>query len=374
MEITEIWKTIKNEYIEDWKKQNKKIIGYYCSSVPEEIIHAGSMLPYRIRGTTCEDTALADSILSKLNCSFVRCTLNLAMKGKYDFIDGLANSNQCDHARRMYDIWKIKLLKERPNFYLGFLSVPHLVTEEGEEWFRTELINFKKSLESFFKIKIEEEEILNSIKLYNESRKLLNRLHEYRSLDKPLISAEELTKVVIASLSMPKEKYIELLTEFVNEVSDRPVISDYRARLMLVGSVIDNPGFYEIFKDLKTLIVADTLCFGMRNYCDLVKESSDPFDGLIDYYYKRLLCPRMMDRFETRRLKFVRDQVKKANIQGVIVQRIEFCDLHGCDNMLYQHKLEELDIPVLNIDREYLLGDTARLKTRVEAFIEQIER
>ena len=141
---------------------------------------------------------------------------------------------------------------------------------------------------------------------------------------------------------------------------------------MLVGSEVDNPEFYNIFDDLNACIVSDSLCFGTRNYLELVPEH-DPIDGLIDYYYKKLLCPRMMDGFTNRRLKFVKDQVEKTKAQGVVVQRIEFCDLHGVDNMLYQHKLEEIGIPVLNLDREYLLGDTARFKTRVEAFLEQIE-
>ena len=32
----------------------------------------------------------------------------------------------------------------------------------------------------------------------------------------------------------------------------------------------------------------------------------------------------------------------------------------------------EWEIPVLNINREYLMGGVARFKTRVEAFVEQI--
>jgi len=41
--------------------------------------------------------------------------------------------------------------------------------------------------------------------------------------------------------------------------------------------------------------------------------------------------------------------------------------------MLYTHELKELDIPVLNIDRESYQADTTRLQTRIEAFIEMIK-
>ena len=57
--------TLVNPYIEQWKKEGKKILGYYCSYAPEELIHALDILPFRIRGTTCTDTVLADAILSR---------------------------------------------------------------------------------------------------------------------------------------------------------------------------------------------------------------------------------------------------------------------------------------------------------------------
>ena len=80
----------------------------------------------------------------------------------------------------------------------------------------------------------------------------------------------------------------------------------------------------------------------------------------------------MMDDHE-RRLNFIKDEVKRAKVDGIILQRINNCDLHGCDNMLYVHELKELEIPILNIDREFFQADTTRLQTRIEAFLEMIK-
>jgi len=41
--------------------------------------------------------------------------------------------------------------------------------------------------------------------------------------------------------------------------------------------------------------------------------------------------------------------------------------------MLFTHELKEIDIHVLNIDRESFQADTTRLQTRIEAFIEMIK-
>jgi len=40
--------------------------------------------------------------------------------------------------------------------------------------------------------------------------------------------------------------------------------------------------------------------------------------------------------------------------------------------MLYVHELKDLEIPVLNLDREFYQADTTRLQTRIQAFLEMI--
>ena len=82
-------------------------------------------------------------------------------------------------------------------------------------------------------------------------------------------------------------------------------------------------------------------------------------------------CPRMMDD-HIRRLNFIKDQVKKAKIDGVIAQRINNCDLHGCDNMMFEHELKEADIPIFTLDRESFQSDYNRIQTRIEAFLEML--
>ena len=113
LEFVKAADSLENPYIEQWKKEKKKVLGYYCSYAPEELIYALDLLPFRIRGTTCADTVLADAILSRFNCSFVKATLNLALEEKYNFLDGLVTTNSCDHVRRMIDVWKMKEVRAK---------------------------------------------------------------------------------------------------------------------------------------------------------------------------------------------------------------------------------------------------------------------
>ena len=125
--------SISNSYIEDWEASNKKIIGYYCTYIPEELLHAAGILPYRIRATGNKDTELADTYMVRFTCSFVRATLDLALKGKYNFMDGFLICNSCDHSRRMFELFDLKVFnkenidKKIDRFYLSIpVSYTHL--------------------------------------------------------------------------------------------------------------------------------------------------------------------------------------------------------------------------------------------------------
>ncbi|MHA1311112.1 MAG: 2-hydroxyacyl-CoA dehydratase subunit D [Candidatus Helarchaeota archaeon] len=370
LDFIKLSQTIYNDYIDNWKKNNKKVYGYYCSYIPEEVLYAMEILPFRIRGTGCNDTALADSILSHFNCSFVRCTLNLVMEGKYDFLDGMIFSNSCDHVRRQYDIWNHKIMKGK-DFPLIFLSIPHKITEAGLAWLKEEYSLLIKKLEDDQKKAFDEDNLIDIINIFNKNRQLLKSVLKFKTAKEPKLKGSEFCKIMIANSSIPKEDSNNELEKVIETLKERENLKDYKARFMLVGSYVDNPDFYKIFEDVGGLIVTDSLCYGLRYFWNEIKVSKEPLLEVINSYYNKISCPRMMDQHQ-QRLDFIKGQIKESNVDGVILERMEFCDLHGVDNMLLQHELEDIGIPVLSLDREYLLSDIARFKTRAEAFIEQI--
>jgi benzoyl-CoA reductase/2-hydroxyglutaryl-CoA dehydratase subunit BcrC/BadD/HgdB len=67
------------------------------------------------------------------------------------------------------------------------------------------------------------------------------------------------------------------------------------------------------------------------------------------------------------------DMVKRSHAQGVIMQNIRFCDLHGSENGLLEPDLEKMGIPSLRIEKEYgTLTEKGRLRMRFDAFLEQL--
>ena len=370
--------SIKNSYIEEWQKNNKKVVGYYCTYIPEELLYAADLLPFRIRATGNKDTELGDIYMVRFTCSFVRATLDMALKGIYDFLDGFLVCNSCDHSRRMFELFDLKVFN-RENFKKKvsrfYLAIPHIITDEGFEWYKKEVEELKEEIQENFNIaKISNEKLIESIKIFNENRKILREIHELRIQSSPKLTGSEALQINMANSSIPKDIANQELKRILTFLEEREEIDiGNKKRILLVGSVVDNIDFTQLIENSGAFIASDILCFGTRNFMDDVqlKNGENPLDSITRRLYYRLSCPRMMDDHQ-RRLDFLKEEIRRANIEGVILQRINNCDLHGCDNMLFTHELKELEIPVLNFDREFYQADTTRLQTRIEAFLEMI--
>ncbi len=210
-----------------------------------------------------------------------------------------------------------------------------------------------------------------AIRSCNESRRLLKRLYELRKKDAPPISGTQALAVVIAGTCMPKAEYNQVLGKLVEELDIAKGISEYEARVMVVGSEIDDPDFVKLIEDLGGLVVVDYSCFGPVYFWDLVDESLDPMEGLARRYLRRLSCPRMVGEHASR-MSFIKGMVEDFGVNGLIFQRLLYCDVWSGERAMLAWEAEEVGIPFLSLEREYPIGAVETLKTRIEAFLEMI--
>ena len=369
-QFEEVSRTLLNSHIEEWKKQGKKVLGYNCSYFPEEIVHAAGLLPFRIRATGCTETALADSFLARANCSFARACLEQLLQGNYDFLDGAVFVYSCDHMCTAHNSWKAQ---GKLSLIENIISVPHTITEYGQEWYREEISNVKEKMEQHFDVRVTDEALEEAIVAGNQTQRLQRRLYELRGSSAPPITGSQSLSVLVAESSMPKDDYNRLLKALIEELEAGEGVSGFDHRLMVSGSVIDNPAMLKIIEDTGGLVVSDTLCFGARrSFWEPIREDGDPLDALAECYYKQIQCPRMFDSYPER-FESAMELARQANVDGVILQSIRNCDLHGIDNVMLEKDFEGRGIPVLVLEREYdALADTGRIKTRVQAFLERI--
>ena len=357
-----------NNWISKWKNEGKKVLGYFCSYIPEEIIYAADILPIRMRARECTDTPMGDAYMSTTTCSFTRCCLELANRKEYDFLDGIVSCNCCDQVRRLYDNLRYKA----PFPFQYIMGIPGYVSDVTIDWFKHELVKFKTMLEHEFNLTISNDKLKDVIQIYNKSRNLLKELYMSRKQENPPISGTDMMKILSAGLTIPKEQFNELLELQLENSAEKKGDNHYKARIMLVGSMLDEPEYVEIIENLGGLVVTDSLCIGTRYFWDLVDESLDPLDALANRYLSKISCPRMTDG-HSKRADFMLSLIKEFNVDGVIFQRMKFCSLWWAEIFLLRNKLKEEGIPFLDLEREYILSGAGAMKTRVQTFIEILE-
>jgi benzoyl-CoA reductase/2-hydroxyglutaryl-CoA dehydratase subunit BcrC/BadD/HgdB len=364
-----------NPAMRAWKEGGGRIVGYCCTNVPEEIIVAAGMLPYRIRAPEGKDFSESDRYMTYQNCSYCRHLVNEALLGEYDFLDGFIGTNGCDQMRRVSDIFRTVPFAQRieqKEFFVEFIGAPRVPGDAASEgYYRVEMERMKETIEKHLGEEITEERLREAIRETNDSRRLLHEMYDLRKADQPPMSGAESLAVTVAYTCMPREKFNRDLRALLDGLEGRVAVPDYRKRLFLYGIILDDPEWVKVIEDQGGLVVADGLCFGGRMFWELVDESLDPMEGLAKRYYDRWPCPRVTD--PAGRQQRIKDVVKEWRCDGLVGERLIFCQPWGTERVATNLEVKESGLPSLWLDREYLPGGMGQIKTRVQAFLESME-
>lgn len=365
--MTEATASLDNPLIREWKEQGGQVVGYFCSMLPEELFMAAGLLPFRMRATGSVGTDSGDSYFTNNNCTFVRHCFSLALEGGYDFLDGVVVINSCDQIRRIYDNWIRKV--DTP--FVEIVALPRSSGPDQIKWFSEEFQRLKSRIEAHFGVEITSEALHEAIALMNETRKLQRELYDLRKRERPPITGAETLVVMVAGTALPKARYNELLRELLAELQGRDLGRDYRARLMVTGGILDDPSWIAAVEEVGGLVVTDGTCFGGRLMTGSVDATaSDPLEALARYYLAdRPSCPRMIDT-QVKRRDFTVEMARAFGCDGIIGEKMMFCDMWQVEQFMMTMDLREAEIPFLKLEREYITSGTGQLKTRVQAFIE----
>jgi len=359
-----------NRYIERWKGSGKSIVGHFCSYVPVEVLTAAGILPVRLRGAGSRDSGEADVFLSSRTCTYVRHVLALALEDRYDFLDGEVSLNTCDHVRRAFDLWRHKTSVP----FHGFLSVPRNARESLYPYFREEVENLKTAVEAHFDVAITDDGLEDALRLHNRVRRLLQTIDGFRAMERPRLTGTDMTAVAIASLVVPPDDFLELADGLIKALEDDGTdLPEPRARLMLTGAELDEPRFVAALESQGAIVVADLLCFGMRAHKGLAEEGTpDPMEAVCRRAFFMVPCARMIGNFPDR-FDEIRRVISELGIDGVVFQRLKFCDPWGGEEHNLRRRVKQHQIPFLTLEREYGQVHAGQVRTRVQAFMEMME-
>jgi benzoyl-CoA reductase subunit C len=371
----------RSQRVMELKAEGKTIIGYLCIYPVLEMITAFDLVPYRIFGDMDEPITDADDYMPSIVCPFLRSILDLGVKGRYDFLDGVVMAHICDVGARTAHIWDVAV--KTP--YSHFIDIPHTNRENSRERLKELLIDFQKSLESFTGREMSVNKLKESIKKHNEQRRLVRELYDLKKPDPPLISGTETLRVMKALMSLPVEEGNALLQEVITEIKEREnPVPEKPARLLVWGPVIDDVTFIEMIENLDASVVMDDTCVGSRAFFPDVPLTDDPLEGLAYHYLEDLKCPRTLRDsnvngttkgynadLETR-FGYIGDFARDWNVNGVILQALRYCDSHGYEVPQIKDYLDSIGLPNIYLEHDYSKAALGPLMTRIQAFTEII--
>ena len=364
---------ITDESVKAWRASGKKAVGVICCHVPVEIMYALDIMPVRLRATGCTESPEGDTWMSTFSCSYARGMLQNWLSGKYQ-LDGIVTSDGCMMSARCFDNAKhVDEEKKTGRLFFQF-GAPRKQGALELKYYRNELRDLIEALEKLSGNKLTDEKLKASIAKYNEARTLMQQIFALRREKAPVISGTEMLGLTLNYCDRPVDEFIELLKAFLADAKNRKPITDKRARLMLIGSALDDPEYVKVIEDKGGLFVADALCYGSRSFNSLVEvDEKDVLGSLAQYYLTRIVCPRMMDN-RVALQQWVADTAKEYAVDGVVYEKMQYCECWGGESMFLEPKLADEGIPMLTLEREEHMSNAGQLAIRAEAFIEMIEK
>jgi len=370
MQILKQFHDIANDpigYARSWKAETRgRVVGYFCSYAPEEIIWAAGALPYRILGSTGE-ISRADGHLQAYSCSLVRGALDDALTGKLDFLDGTVFPHTCDSVQRLSDIWR---LNSGLGFHLDVVLPVKLTTKSAEDYMQAVIKKFHHDLSAGLEVEITPEKLLKAIQTYNQIRAGLQRIYEIRRDHSGMVSSRDLHAIIRASMVMDRNVLADRLSAVVDLLqTQKPKTDTPGKRLVLTGGICSMPEIYQPIEDAGGTVVWDDFCTGSRYFEGTVDPEGDLLNSIGRRYFNRNICPaKHRDCFS--RGDSLLKMIENSRAQGVIFVLLKFCDPHAFDFPYIKELLDRDGIPSLLLEIEDQQTSLEQLKTRIEAFIE----
>ncbi len=362
------WEQNRHDYAKDWQKHNGgKVIGYFCTYVPEEILYAAGVLPVRILGSH-EPQDVTEPHIFGMFCPFCRDCLAQGLKGRYDYLDGLTIAQSCLHIRQTFTSWE----KHIPLEFTYYMPHPMKVqSPRALPYLVSEIEIFKKAVEEWTGVTITDEMIKKAAEVYDENRRLMREVYELRKAENPPLSGEEAMEMVISSQLVDKAEHNEELKRVLAELPNRDTGRETGARLMILGSEDDDIKFINMVESCGATFVTDDHCTGTRYFWNTTPEGNgDMLESIAQRYIDRPRCPSK-DWEDRSRLDHILKMAKDWDVAGAIVIQQKFCDPHEADTPTIRKALNDIDVKNLFLEFDVTVP-LGQFRIRVEAFLEMI--
>ena len=372
----ELYEDLEFGAVKRWKaaQPGRRAIGYMPIYVPREIVHAAGMLPVGIFGGGDQlEVIQGDAYYQSYICRIPRSTLELGLTGRLDCLDGMLFPSICDVIRNLSGMWQI-LFKDK---YVRYLDVPQNYDDSiGGEFYMREMQVLRNDLSAIANKEITDAALHASIAVYNENRRALRELYDYRAQKPWQAPTSEIYLVLRAGCVLPPEQHTELIKQYLSEAEkqDRPRRDN--ARVVLTGAFCEQPPL-SLIKSIEMAgcyIVEDDFMLAMRWLLDDVPVTGDPLEELSKaFLHRSASTASKYDEKKADKGQFLLRQVKRNGAEGVIFAAPSFCDPALLERPMLQSVLAKYKVPYTAFKYAENTGQMAPIREQAGTFADSIK-
>jgi benzoyl-CoA reductase/2-hydroxyglutaryl-CoA dehydratase subunit BcrC/BadD/HgdB len=363
--------------IQDAKAAGKKVVGTFCVFVPEELTLAADAIQIGLCSGADAGTDQAETLVPRNTCALIKSFIGfkLARLCPYtESCDLVVGETTCDGKKKAYEAFA-----DHVPMYV--MEVPQQKRESDRALWKAEVLRYKEQLEALTGNTITADRLKAAIRTVNDKRRALQRLGRLRAADPAPISGRDSLLVNQVSFYDDPVRFTASINTLCDQIEERIAADQGIApagtpRLLLAGCPMAVPNWKlpYIVEGSGAVVVGEESCIGTRNSRDLVDESGDTVQEMLEALCDRYLkidCACFTPN--TERLENIADLARELKVDGVLHYALMFCQPYANEAIKVEKALQEIGVPMLSIETDYSMEDVEQLKTRVEAFVEMLK-
>ena len=369
-----------NELVVQAVNEGRYALGYNCYYIPETLLNLPGCFSSRLRAPRCTSTDVASYYMTTRTCPYARSILERAIEGGYNYLNALFGAECCATMERMEEHFFLINPVKNEKFFVTQIDPPMKGDQTNLDYYKAQLkLKVVDKLHDEYGIDTSDAAMRKAIEDHNEISRIITEIGNVRKADNPNITGYEFHVIELVSQVCPHDLIKPYLEETLEELKTREPEEKFpfRAKVVLVGSEVDDPEFTKLIESCGAMVVADRYCFGSfpgREQIE-IRDGETAFDAICRHYLHWNQCARFMDGEKIdQRHREVKRLVYEFKADGVIYENMKFCEFWSYEKVLCHHIFtNEMGIPTCTIEKEYALGAAGQLRTRFQAFIESLE-
>ena len=347
------------------KQTGRKVIGTFCTYVPEEIILAAGAVCVGLCAGGDIGAQQAERYLPHNTCALIKSFMGFKLAGVCPYVEAcdlVIGETTCDGKKKAYEIFG--------NFVNMFvLETPQMRTDADRALWRAEIGRLTEKVEAVTGRTLTAEKLRAGIHLVNAKRRALHRLNALRKAKPAPISGRDALLINQVQFFDDPVRLTAQINALCDELDERVAAGAGVApadapRIRVSGCPMAAPNWkvpYLVEKN-GAVIVGEESCVGERGTRNLVSEDGQTRDQCLDRLAERYLqidCACFTPN--PGRLDHIVQMARDYRADGVIDYGLQFCTPYAMESFQVKQRLQQEHIPVL------------KLETRIQAFLEMLK-